>query len=455
MRRFIRWFASNVATMTLAFMLAVIIWATAIRSADPVETQLLQIPVEVVGKPADALITSTIPENVQVAISGPATSLSELATGDFAAIIDLSDVPFGEQEVPIQIDFEHDLVDVLSQFPASTEIQMEQIISRDVPVVVDIRGEVARGHSRGEPSVVPLTIQVTGPASRVDQLAEARVTAFLDNTREEVNISRRPTFYDLQGNAANVSGLTLSADTVEVIIPVDELAGFAEKPITVDWVGDPAAGYRLLNVSVEPDSVLVTGRPTQLELLSRLETEPIDITGLTETFRNQVILDLPDGVTLVESQPVFVTVEIQAIQSSSVVRRVPEIRALAGGLTATVDPEEVRVFLFGPLPVLDSLSEDDVRVTLDLLNLGIGTHLVEPFVTVSAGDIEIRSHQPEFVTVIITNAITMTNELSQTSTLTNLLSLSWQDKGTTAGSSRWQNVSPTPLALPDNRRLIS
>jgi YbbR domain-containing protein len=449
MARFLRWLVSNLATMTLAFLLAVIIWATAIRSADPLATELIQVAVQVVGKPADGLITSGVPENVQVAVNGPMSSLAELEDDDFGAVIDLSDVPFGEQEVPIQIAFEHDLAVITSQFPATALITMEQIVSRDVLVVVDVRGEVARGHSQEAPNAEPDVIRVTGPSSRVDQLAEARVTVLLDNTREEVNVARRPTFYDVQGNVASVTGLTLSDDEVEVIVPVSELAGFAEKPITAQWVGEPAAGYRLLGVSVEPDSVLVTGRPTQLEVLSRLETEPIDISGLTETFRDQVALALPEGVTLEESQPVFVTIEIEPISSTSIVRKTPEVRALTEGLTVTVTPEEVRVFLFGPLPVLDSLNEDDVRVTLDLLNLEVGTHRLEPIVVVSANNVELRSIQPQFLTVMITNVVTTTNELTETTTLTNLLSLSWQDEATAAQPVRWIAPMVWAKAAPD------
>jgi YbbR domain-containing protein len=330
------------------------------------------------------------------------------------AIIDLSDVPFGESELPIQVQFEHETVNVTSQFPESASIRLEQILTRDIPVVVEVRGDVARGHTEGDPTIEPESIQVTGPASRVEPLAEARITVFLDsNIRDEVEVTRRPTFYDSQGGAASVSGLTVTPEEVEVIIPVRELAGFAEKPITVNWIGEPAVGYRLLNVSVDPSGVLVTGRPAQLELLSRLTTEPLDISGLTDTFRGQVTLDLPDGIVLVEAEPIFVTVEVEPILSSAVIREPVEARGLGEGLEARIDPEEVRVFLFGPLPALDSLEEDDVRVTVDLLNL-TGTHTLEPRVTVSANGIEVRSWQPTVVTVLITNAVTMTNELTAT-----------------------------------------
>jgi hypothetical protein len=99
------------------------------------------------------------------------------------------------------------------------------------------------------------------------------------------------------------------------------------------------------------------------------------------------------------------------------------VRGLGEDLDAILDPEEVRVFLFGPLPVLESLEEDDVRVTLDLLNLEIGTYNLEPLVTVSANRIVARSIQPATVTVVITEAMTMTDEITGTLPVTETSSL--------------------------------
>ncbi|MFN2188105.1 MAG: YbbR-like domain-containing protein, partial [Candidatus Promineifilaceae bacterium] len=233
----------------------------------------------------------------------------------------------------------------------------------------------------------------------------------------DVTQERPPTFYDNDGNVASVVGLTVSPAEVSVIIPVEELAGFAEKPITVNWIGEPAPGYRLLNVSAEPSSAQVTGAPADLEDL-RIETEPVDISGLDESETIQVALDLPDGIGLVEVQPIIVTVEIEPILTSDVVRRPVEVRALGEGLEAVVEPEQVRVFLFGPLPVLDSLAEDDVRVTVNLLNYVTGTHVIEPFVSVDAEGVEIRSTQPAIVTVLISEIVTSTDAITETQTLT-------------------------------------
>ena len=415
----IRRLIANITTLLLALVLALIIWAAAVRAGDPVETRILEIGVESVGVPPQATLLTRPPQTVFITIEGSESAIADIAPADFEAIVDLSELPYAEVEVPIQVVFlgEDDQVSIISQSPESTIVRMEQIITRDIPISVHIRGDVARGHRLGETRLEPKLVQVTGPAPRVSELSEGRVTIFVDDAREDITEERTPTFYDSEGNVASVVGLTVSPDEVVVIIPVIELAGFAEKPITVNWVGEPAPGYRLLDVKAEPTSVQVTGAPAELEGL-RIQTEPVDISGLEESDTFQVALDLPDGIRMVDVQPIVVTVEIEPILTSDVVRRPVEIRALGEGLEAIVDPEQVRVFLFGPLSVLDSLAEDDIRVTVDLLNLITGTYVLEPFVSVSAEEIEVRSTQPAVVTVIITRVVTVTKVITGTESLT-------------------------------------
>ncbi len=418
---YLRSLVSNLTTLLLALILAVVVWATAVRANDPVETRNLEIDVDIVGQPADATLVGSPPESAIVTLQGSASALDKISPFDYVGIIDLSNVPFGETEVPIEVQGGQEQVDIESVFPATAQIQMEQLVTREIPVNLQVRGEVARGHRVGDVRIEPETIQISGPAPRVSQLAESRVTVFVDDAREDITELRRLTFYDVDGNVESVIGLTVNPAEVEVIIPVIELAGFAEKPVTVNFVGEPARGYRLLDVKVEPSSVQVTGSPALIDAL-RVQTEPVDISGLDESESRRVTLDLPSGVERVEVQPVVVTLEIEPILSSDVVRRPVEVRALGEDLEAVIEPEEVRVFLFGPLPVLDSLAEEDVRVTVDLLNLVTGTHVLEPFVSVSAEEVEVRSTQPAQITAIITGSITGTDSLTETLPLTVSLS---------------------------------
>jgi len=406
----LRNFLSNLATLLLALILAVIIWLTATQTEDPLKTQFLQLPVEFVGLPENGIRISPERQSVQIRIEGPESIMRALQASDFSAIADLSAVPFGEETlVGVQIETIQANVDISKPSPELVEVLLEEQITRRISIELDLRGSVARGHAQGDPLIEPAYVTVSGPASRVGQLDFGLVTVFLNNARETNVGAHRPIFYDQQGRVASVNGLTLSTENIEVTVPVEEQAGFAEKLITVEWVGEPAPGYRLLSVSVEPPSVLVEGLPTLLNRLTRLQTEPIDITGLTAPFRQQTVLALPEGVTLDQEQEIFVTIEIEPILTTSSVNRAPILQGLSSEYEATFQPEEVRVVLFGPLPVLDALIEDDVRVTVDLFGLRPGTFNLEPTVNVPNRGIEVRSVQPAVVTVRITPVITDTN----------------------------------------------
>jgi YbbR domain-containing protein len=135
--------------------------------------------------------------------------------------------------------------------------------------------------------------------------------------------------------------------------------------------------------------------------LTSVTTEPIDINGLTQTFEQTAVLDLPEGLSVDPEQIVTVRIEVEPILTTSTFIRVPERRGLRSGFEATVEPTQVRVVVFGPLPVLDALAESDVRVILDLFGLEEGTYSIEPDVIVPDRGIEVRSVQPTAVSVTI------------------------------------------------------
>ena len=420
MMRFLRSLLANLATLLVSLLLAVFIWVNAIQAEDPIISKSLQVPIDFVGRPDNTalLIPANPNQSVQIVFQGPASVVDRLAAADFAATVDLSQAPFG-QEVPLAIVVrpENSQVAILFQSPEQINVHVERLISREIPVELEIRGTVARGHTYAEPLIDPTHITVVGTASEVEPLDFARVTVFLSNDRQTKVESPQPIFYDRQGRVASVSNLQLSQEQVQVTIPVNEAADFKEVPITVDWEGVPAPGYRLLSISVDPPSVLVTGRPTQIQQLNRVQTEKIDITGLTETFVQQVTLSLPDGIALDEVGEVFVTVEIEPIYNTFTYNRTVELQGLATELEATITPEEVRVVLYGPLPVLETLLDEEVRVAVDLFGLDVGAYNLEPDVDFPERGIELRSIQPSLVTVDITRTVTATGTLTQTPTL--------------------------------------
>lgn len=400
---------SNFLTLLLSLLLAVLIWANASQENDPLRLQSFQVPIEFIAQPDNSTFTANT-DSLVIVVEGRSSIVNDLTPEDFLAIVDLSQVPLGQNAlVNVQAQSNKAGVTINSQSPTQIEVRLDQLATRQVPVVLDIRGSVARGHTQGTPLVDPEFITVVGTQTQVDRLDSARVTVFLSSVSETVVTSPVPIYYDRQGRVASTSGLrSVSHEEVQVTIPVTESADYDDKFIEVNWQGAPADGYRLLSITVTPPTVLVRGLPTRLNAITQISTEPIDITGLTETFTQQVTLDLPPGISLDEVQVFSVTVEIEPILTTGVYNRPVELQGLDAELAATVNPEEVRVVLFGPLPVLDTLAENEVRVTVDAFGLLTGTYSLEPTVDLPDRGIELRSIQPPLVTVVISATVTDT-----------------------------------------------
>jgi hypothetical protein len=130
--RLARALLSNITTLLLAVVLALFVWATAIRADDPVETRTFEIPVDVIGKAADAEVVGRPPDSALVTIEGPISALDQAPSSDFRGVIDLSGIPYGEAELSIEILGDFEQVEIVSVFPETTEIRLEQIISRDI-----------------------------------------------------------------------------------------------------------------------------------------------------------------------------------------------------------------------------------------------------------------------------------------------------------------------------------
>ncbi len=449
---------TNLATLTLSLLVALIIWAVATQENDPHDMLLLQIPVQILGLPADSQI-SNAPETVEIRVEAPASQLRTLSEDLFTAELNVSDLPAGEHSVPIVV--RHSLPNLTIDFqsPVNAAVTIERIVTRQIPIQVEVSGDVARGYQMGDPFVDPETISVTGASSRVEQLAEARIQIFLDSPREDVIRQRTPTFYNRQGEIAGISGLTLNSRDVQVTIPVNQLSGFAVKPIIVNWTGEPATGYRVLNVSVQPDNALVTGRAAVVEAVSFLNTETIDISGLRDSITVPATLDLPDDISLEDIQSVIVNIEIEPILTTDVIRREPEIRNLGEGLTATLSADEVAVFLSGPFDRLEALSSSDVLVTVDLLGLITGTHRVPVEAVVLDSTVEVRSLQPSEVTAIISQIVTPTEVLTETTSipalpLTHNAASHVPVNGTVSGAAHPAADLPAGLSPPRRRGVL-
>jgi YbbR domain-containing protein len=282
-------------------------------------------------------------------------------------------------------------------------VQLDNVITKTVPVRVEVADSPAFGYEWQPPIYEPVTATVSGPAAFADQVVEAEATVYLRNAKSQVERVQAITPQNSRGQF--VSGLTVKPTLARVVVPVNRWPDRKEVAVRPSWRGQPASGYRLGAIEVEPSTVILLGDNDLLnQIPGFVETEPMLLEGATEEIHEQLNLVLPEGVTAIGGGAVSVTTSVVPIEGGATLQREPVIANLGENLEATVALKTVDVILRGPLTQLEEISEDDVRVILDLQGLLAGSHIVRPRVELP-GEISLEGVLPETVEVVITSLV--------------------------------------------------
>jgi YbbR domain-containing protein len=388
----IRWLLENVGLILLALIVAVVVWIAQEWERDPIVEDDYDQPISVVvqNQPSGTFLVEGWQQEVRVRLRAPQSVWDQLRPADFRARLDLSPnlspLEPGEYDVGVQVSFDVEPAVLLGVEPEFIRIELEAIRQRAVPVVVQVRDEPDLGYQAGEP-VYTATVKVEGPASQVDRVLQVESSISLVGARAPVE--EQVSLMPVDADGKRVSAVTLQPDRVQVRIPVRQQPNFKEMAVIVEILGQPAADYRVTNVSYTPSVVNVIGSPVVLgDLPGVLNTVPISIEGRTENVVERLALELPPGVSVVDPNElaVQVTIQIEPLPGSVTVTRTLTYQGLQPGLMPIASPAVVEVILSGPRPRLSALLPEDVRVILDLSDLRLGDEgQLEPVVVPPEG----------------------------------------------------------------------
>jgi YbbR domain-containing protein len=397
----------------LALILGTSVWVSAVTGADPDEVRIYPetIMLEIIGNDPSLIITSDIPEEVEVTLRAPQSVWEQLTAQDNSvqATLDLSGLGVGEHFVEIQIRVLERPYQIVLKNPGTVSVILEPRATRSLLIDPSISGLPAIGYQAGDVQVEPAEVTITGPESLVNRADRARVLINLDGIRESLEESRPIQIVDDTNTV--IHDLSVTPENTRVTVPVIQQGGFRDVAVKVVVTGQVTAGYRLENISVFPPVVTVFASDPELvnSLPGILETQSLDLQDAKEDITTRLSLNLPDNVTLVGAQTVEVSVGISPIQTSLTLTNQPiNVIGLTKGLSIQFSPQTVDVIISGPLPTLDALTPQDVRVTIVVSGLGLGTHQLEPKVDVLVNNVLVESILPGTIEVVISPPVTPT-----------------------------------------------
>lgn len=96
-----------------------------------------------------------------------------------------------------------------------------------------------------------------------------------------------------------------------------ERRGRKNVKVRADVQGEPAEGYKLGAVTLDPARVWLTGARSRVLRVSDVATEPIDVTGLQASEQRQVKLNIgTDHVWAEDDKPVTVKIDVQPLAAT-------------------------------------------------------------------------------------------------------------------------------------------
>ncbi len=370
----------NWSIAVLAVVLAVTLWIFVTDKNDPELTARVSslIPVECVNVPLGKAAVPSCSETktVTVQVRAPESVLGQLTAEDFQATADLSDVTADEATVPVFVQSNEPRAEIIEISPAQITVRLEDVTSRSVPVRTNLVGVPPRGYEPGEMTLEAEEAVVTGPESLVARVVAVEADINLTNLRSAYEQTQLLQARDELG--ANIQGVNVEPESVNVQGEITQLEISVTVVVRPDVQGNPADGFSVNAIQVDPPFVVVSGPAEVIQSIDTIDgvsTAAVSIADASADVVRPVTLQLPEGAA-VEQPRVTVRVLI-APTVGSLTYSVPLAIVNRGdGLAAELSNNVVLVTLSGSLPDLAAIASSDIQATVDVDGLSAGAHLL-------------------------------------------------------------------------------
>lgn len=385
----------------LSLLIAAFLWGWVTQINDPFITVKYRELDIGAGPLDDSLrITTTLPQ-ATVTLRGPESRIDDIRRSEISVILNTAEITEpGEYRLELLV-ITPDGPSDQSVEPAELPVTVEEEISEVMPL--DVQLAIPEDDPREVTSTVPETTQVTvsGPSSAVNRVARIILPISLGNHQSSFREAFSP--YAVDASGQRVSEVRLLPE--QIMTEVELRSRGKTISVIPEVEGVPAEGFSVQQRTALPDSIVVEGPDDALESLLFVNTEPVDINGATQSISAKVgLADLPSGVRVIEPENGQVEVRVAIEDTSGSTQTLTGLPVqpmnLQPGFSVTIEPENVDITVEGPGGTLTQMMPSDVKIRVDLDDLGPGTYERQPEITVPQG-VTWVSNSPDTVRVTI------------------------------------------------------
>ncbi|MDO4543118.1 MAG: CdaR family protein [Clostridia bacterium] len=281
----------------------------------------------------------------------------------------------GTYQLTLDATVQNDMGTVSQVSPSSITVEVDNLISKTVPVRLVLEGEVEEGYEIISRTIAN-SITIEGAERYIDPVAWAVATVNIEGMNEDYESAVNVEFYNEAGEVLDV--ITRTGDNPSVVVQLTVLAVKENVPIKL-VMSEYDEKYLEVVTSMPYSTIDLLGDKEVLNAIESIETTEIPITEdmIGTTVTESFTLNLPDGVQLRTGQlrTIRVTIVVKDAEDEMEFEVPITIEGLDKDLEVGADtPTFITILVRGKVRDLEQTTSGDFEAIADLSGLAAGTH---------------------------------------------------------------------------------
>jgi len=224
-------------------------------------------------------------------IQATQTKWNTLQPDQFEVYIDLKDLNAGTHEVDVKANSKINGVSIGSISPQRIIVNIEPVITRELPITVVVKGEPAQTFIVGSYKTNPTTATISAARS---------VVADIDQITAEVDVSDKSDSLvktvPLQVTNKLTESVTISPKEVDISVLIVKSGRSRTVGIRPNIIGSPKEGYYISAITVVPSTITIEGDTNTINTIGSVDTEEININNISASKTFDATIKLISGL---------------------------------------------------------------------------------------------------------------------------------------------------------------
>lgn len=362
--------------IVLSILIAVLLWFYVVNVENPNgQTTISGVPVQVSGAETlgdkGLMVTDLSRDTVNIKAVGKRKTFLKLYNLDMTLNVDVSAIEApGEYRLVGRVAPESSRTDssvTLSEREGfAITVSVKKKASREIPVIGEFHGTLASGFALEPMQLNPGTMEVSGPEELMGQVSHAVVVLSGEGVKETITQDASFVVLDQRGTVIQDENLICATKTVKVTLPVVKLY---EIPLAATLKDGGGANGLNASITISPATVKLSGPEEILAGLKEIQLGEIDLAEVFTNKNKTFPIPIPKGTqNHSEELEATVSVGVDVPMKSISATRINLVNAPKGYQVSLVT-DSVQVWVRGAQTQLDQLTNENLRIVVDLANV--------------------------------------------------------------------------------------